>query len=104
MPASFQVVDYLCFFCPAESCQRLNFNNHLFEANEVHFVRSIKWDLLVENRQFQFAPERNFTFRELDCQGLLIYRLKETAAELSVYFHCRADDCVGPGIIRNEVL
>src|SRR6266516_139709 len=104
MTASFQVVDYLCFFCPAESCQRLKFNNNLSEANEVHLVRSVKLDFLVENRQFQFAPERNTTFREFNCQGLLIYRLKETAAELTVYFHSRADDCVGPWVIRNEVL
>jgi hypothetical protein len=99
-PGETQVVDQLRGFVRPNRVQRLQLHQHLVVADEIDGVGEGQNPIPIPDGQPRFADERDATFLELDRERLAAHRFEETASELSMNHHSRADDAIGLRIVE----
>jgi len=94
---SFQVIDCLGLLRSAHTGKSFQFDNDRIETDKISTAGRPKPLPLVMNWQSHFASKGNISSAKFNGQSFL-YRLKESVAELFMYFNCGAHDRVSARI------
>jgi len=93
------MVNHRSDFNTRQLLQCLQFDDRGIKTNRVRPAIGHKAAALVENRDTDFALERNVPFQQILLKGLLTNPFQKSATGLPMHFHRGTDDSMGPQIL-----